>query len=230
MQMEIGKQIAMLRKRNNMTQAELAEKLSLSYQAISQWEHSYTYPDITLLPEIAKIFNVSIDELFNNNPKETTKDTIILPGEVKDDTLYIVVAKGNQVVKRNELQEILSNHRSTTKYLDHNGFTVATTVYDSFSVELTGEPLNIECALSLKCKDVKGNVKSGTSIQCENVEGSVQSGSSIKCNNIGGDVQSSGSINCGNISGNVKCFGSINSQKISGSVICNGSVKIYGKD
>ena len=50
----LGKQIAMLRKRNNMTQAELAEKLSISYQAISQWEHSNTYPDITILPEIAK--------------------------------------------------------------------------------------------------------------------------------------------------------------------------------
>ena len=216
--------------KNKMSQKMLGEYIGISDRAVSKWELGLSNPSGQNLINLAKIFNVSIDELFNNNPKETTKDTIILPGEVKDDTLYIVVAKGNQVVKRNELQEILSNHRSTTKYLDHNGFTVATTVYDSFSVELTGEPLNVECALSLKCKDVKGNVKSGTSIQCENVEGSVQSGSSIKCNNIGGDVQSGGSINCGNISGNVKCFGSINSQKISGSVVCNGSVKIYGKD
>ena len=61
MKINIQKQIAMLRKRNNMTQAELAEKLSISYQAVSQWENGNTFPDITMLPEIAKIFNVSID-------------------------------------------------------------------------------------------------------------------------------------------------------------------------
>ena len=47
-----------------MTQAELASRLSVSTQAVSKWEQKISSPDITLLPELAEIFNISIDELF----------------------------------------------------------------------------------------------------------------------------------------------------------------------
>ena len=60
----IGERIAYYRKLNAMTQEELASKLNISTQAVSKWEQKVTSPDIMLLPEIAKIFNISIDELF----------------------------------------------------------------------------------------------------------------------------------------------------------------------
>lgn len=60
----IGERIAYYRKLNAMTQEELASKLNISTQAVSKWEQKITSPDIMLLPEIAKIFNISIDELF----------------------------------------------------------------------------------------------------------------------------------------------------------------------
>ena len=47
-----------------MTQEELAQKLNVSTQAVSKWEQKITSPDIMLLPELASIFNISIDELF----------------------------------------------------------------------------------------------------------------------------------------------------------------------
>lgn len=60
----IGEKIAYYRKLNSMTQAELASKLNISTQAVSKWEQNITSPDIMLLPELAKIFDISIDELF----------------------------------------------------------------------------------------------------------------------------------------------------------------------
>ena len=49
---------------NAMTQEELARKLNISTQAVSKWEQKLSSPDIMLLPELASIFNISIDELF----------------------------------------------------------------------------------------------------------------------------------------------------------------------
>ena len=60
----IGEQIAYYRRLNAMTQEELAKRLNISTQAVSKWEQKITSPDITLLPELARIFNISIDELF----------------------------------------------------------------------------------------------------------------------------------------------------------------------
>ncbi len=60
----VGEQIAYHRKLNAMTQEELASQLNVSAQAVSKWEQKITSPDIMLLPEIAKLFCISIDELF----------------------------------------------------------------------------------------------------------------------------------------------------------------------
>ncbi len=62
---QIGKKITDLRKTNNMTQMELADKLGISFQAVSNWERGNTMPDISKLPELAEIFHISVDELLN---------------------------------------------------------------------------------------------------------------------------------------------------------------------
>ena len=62
---QIGKKITDLRKNNNMTQMELADKLGISFQAVSNWERGNTMPDISKLPELAEIFHISVDELLN---------------------------------------------------------------------------------------------------------------------------------------------------------------------
>ncbi len=59
----IGEKLRALRREKDMTQAELAEKLNVSVQAISKWERNEGYPDITMLPHLARFFDVSIDEL-----------------------------------------------------------------------------------------------------------------------------------------------------------------------
>lgn len=62
--MNIGTNIYTLRKENKITQAQLAEKLGVSEQAISKWENNQCAPDVSLFPIIAEYFGVSIDRIF----------------------------------------------------------------------------------------------------------------------------------------------------------------------
>ncbi len=62
--LNIGENIKRLRTDAGLTQRALAYKLQISIQAVSKWEQSRSYPDITLLPRIAELFSVSIDKLF----------------------------------------------------------------------------------------------------------------------------------------------------------------------
>ena len=62
-ELKVGARIAKLRNENNITQIELAEKLGVTDLAVSKWETGGGFPDITLLPQIADIFNVSVDYL-----------------------------------------------------------------------------------------------------------------------------------------------------------------------
>ncbi len=63
MSIKIHTQIIYHRKRRGMTQAELAAALGVSSQAVSKWENGRSCPDIQLLPQIAALFDVSIEEL-----------------------------------------------------------------------------------------------------------------------------------------------------------------------
>ncbi len=66
---KFGVRIAELRDINNITQLELAEKLGVTDRAVSRWETGGGFPDITLLPQIADAFNVSIDYLLRGRPR-----------------------------------------------------------------------------------------------------------------------------------------------------------------
>ena len=55
--------IASLRKAKGMTQAELADRLNVTDKGVSKWERGLSCPDIALLPKLAEIFGVSVDEL-----------------------------------------------------------------------------------------------------------------------------------------------------------------------
>ena len=94
MDMTIGKRIAALRKEKGLKQDELAQLLGVSGQAVSKWENDQTCPDISLLPQLAKILGVSVDELLSGK-QEIAPVVQILPKEkrkdIKDRMLRIVV-------------------------------------------------------------------------------------------------------------------------------------------
>ena len=69
----IAKNLIELRKKNNLTQIELAEKLNYSDNAISRWERGEVTPSIETLVHISEIFNVPINSLLEDNAKQVAK-------------------------------------------------------------------------------------------------------------------------------------------------------------
>ena len=61
----LGRRIARLRLAKTVTQERLAKELSVSPQAVSKWENDINYPDISLLPDLARFLGVSVDELLS---------------------------------------------------------------------------------------------------------------------------------------------------------------------
>lgn len=75
--MDIGKKISLLRKNKGLKQKELADILHVTDKAISRWESGIGNPDVTMLPQIAKVFDVSLDYLLSDEeglPKPTVDE------------------------------------------------------------------------------------------------------------------------------------------------------------
>ena len=102
MEMTIGKRIAALRREKNLKQDDLAQMLEVSPQAVSKWENDQTCPDISMLPKLAKILGVSVDELLSGKQELQPVVTLVPEDQrkdIKDMVLRIVVvsADGDKV-------------------------------------------------------------------------------------------------------------------------------------
>ena len=69
LKIKLGMRIKYLRKAKNLTQEQLAEKLDVTRQTISNWENGKFYPDIDALVKISKCFNISLDDLLSYDNK-----------------------------------------------------------------------------------------------------------------------------------------------------------------
>ena len=79
-QEKIGKFIKDLRIKNNLTQAQLAEKYGVTYQAVSKWENGKNLPDMSLIKQMSKDFNIDINDLLDgeyNTKKRNNKSIYI---------------------------------------------------------------------------------------------------------------------------------------------------------
>lgn len=68
-QEKIGQFIKKIREENKLTQKELADKLGVTFQAVSKWENGKNVPDISILKEMSEMFNVDIDEILDGEKK-----------------------------------------------------------------------------------------------------------------------------------------------------------------
>ena len=66
---KVGEQIFALRKRKGLTQAELAQRLNISFQAVSKWERGETLPDTAILIDLANILETTIDNILTGGEK-----------------------------------------------------------------------------------------------------------------------------------------------------------------
>lgn len=73
--MELGKQIKIYRLENKLSQEELADRIYVSRQTISNWENDKSYPDINSLVLLSEVFKISFDRLIKGDI-ETMKDVI----------------------------------------------------------------------------------------------------------------------------------------------------------
>jgi transcriptional regulator with XRE-family HTH domain len=96
----IGTRIAEARKRKGLTQDQLAEAMGVSPQAVSKWENDISCPDITLLPQLADYFGISVDDLLRG---PSTPEAQIVPEEERKDfskmmlRINVLSAQGDKV-------------------------------------------------------------------------------------------------------------------------------------
>lgn len=77
-QEKIGSLIKEIRRKNNLTQKELARKLGVTYQAVSKWENGRNIPDISLLKQMSEDFDIDLNDfLEGNNEKKKQKKSIL---------------------------------------------------------------------------------------------------------------------------------------------------------
>ena len=79
MEETLGRRISARRKALGLTQDALAERLSITAQAVSKWENDQSCPDINILPKLAEIFQCTTDELLGIAPKEVHREQVPLP-------------------------------------------------------------------------------------------------------------------------------------------------------
>jgi len=100
MDVSIANRLYEYRRKNNLSQEELAEKIGVSRQAVSKWERAEASPDTDNLILLAKLYEVSLDELINNDPPKENKES----KKVADDHvsispmgIHVMEKDGNQV-------------------------------------------------------------------------------------------------------------------------------------
>ena len=102
-----GNMVAALRKEKGMTQLELAEKMGVTDKAVSKWERDLSFPDVSSIPKLAEILEVSVDELMQvktDTKEDTTKRKI---NEIIDLALKgVALAMGIAVVVLSIMKQI----------------------------------------------------------------------------------------------------------------------------
>lgn len=108
MKLTLGTFIAASRKEKGLTQKELAEMFCVSDKTVSHWERDETSPDISLLPLIAEIFGITVDELLKGEKKETGKEEIKKEKDRSTGILYALDIALNKFRTRNFISVALS--------------------------------------------------------------------------------------------------------------------------
>lgn len=223
--MNLGKQIAYYRKNQNITQDALAKQLGISNQAVSKWETDQSYPDVELLPKIADIFGITLDELFERKspvaelsaapavipetaeivPSSPLPDTVTLPWE-NDETLHVVLFQGHNLVQEDELKEHFGRISKNVTFNYH------------------GPALNIESCLSVNCEDVSGSVTAGSYVECADVGQGVIAGSYVECEDVGQNVIAGSYVECEDVGQNVTAGSYVECGDVGGNVSAEGNV------
>lgn len=127
-QIHFGKRIALFRRKMNLSQSELSERLGVTPQAVSKWECGAALPSIEILLELSHLFGININELLEDKnlildltDKDTSKNGIsYFTSEENDDDIWSKNIEKNNWVLHNWINSISRND-----FLDNIGKTIA---------------------------------------------------------------------------------------------------------
>lgn len=218
--------IAQLRKEAGMTQEQLGNALGLTYQSVSKWENGLSCPDVQLLPQLADLFHVTLDDLFGREapqPQRTAEQeeaerTLPWPD---DDTLYAVMYHGHQLLT--EEPAVLKGHREELRFV-YDG--PAVNVSSWFDVVCESGPVegSVTAGGDVKCGEVGGSVTADGDVACDAVGSGVQAGGDVHCAGVEGNVTAGGDVACGEVTGDVRSGGDVACGSVGGSVRAGGDV------
>ncbi|MEK5239667.1 helix-turn-helix transcriptional regulator [Paenibacillus sp. FSL L8-0470] len=111
--LKVGRNIVKLRGAAGLTQMGLADKLGISYQAVSNWERGASMPDISKLPELGEIFNVSIEEILEEG-RGTAILTSVLENATEDylhqhEVSAIEILEVAPLLKTEQIEEVFEH-------------------------------------------------------------------------------------------------------------------------
>ncbi len=150
---QFGILLTTLRKKNGISQKEMAEQLSVSTSAVSKWEHGKNLPDMTMLGSIAETLQVSCDELLN--PEKTLERLAnpepqkeALPKKKHTRVVKIAVLVGILVIAAGLLLGYMVKHREPTfqqigtRYIDDPDWGYTYEISYVVKGEVTGRSIN----------------------------------------------------------------------------------------
>ena len=150
---QFGILLTTLRKKNGISQKEMAERLSVSTSAVSKWEHGKNLPDMTMLGSIAETLQVSCDELLN--PEKTLERLAnpepqkeALPKKKHTRVVKIAVLVGILVIAAGLLLGYMVKHREPTfqqigtRYIDDPNWGYTYEISYVVKGEVTGRSIN----------------------------------------------------------------------------------------
>ena len=236
--MSLGKQIAHYRRNKNITQDALAKQLGISNQAVSKWETEQSYPDVELLPKIADIFEITLDELFerefkqaeaasgftptgsgNDASTKTASATAILEASTILPPFYGLLPWEND----EKLRVVLfQGHDLIQKDELKKRFGK---ICNDITFNYCGPALNIESCFNVSCEDVSGWITAGGRVECENVSGWITAGGYVECENVGQYVIAGGYVECEDVGQNVTAGGYIECGDVGGNISADGNVE-----
>lgn len=199
--MTFGNIITKYRKELGLTQEALASRLDVTNQAVSKWESDQSCPDVALLPKLADLFAITIDELFGREAAkpEAAKEELPWPD---DGAIRMVLYAGRRYIA------------------------AADPSAREFHFHYEGPALDVHSAVHVTCETVNGSVTAGGDVNCDDVYGSVQSGGSVSCDEVYGSVTANGSVTCDDVNGDIRAGGNVTCDCAEGDIRAGGNVQV----